>query len=170
MRAALFVLLIVGLAACNSAANTPNPPTDTPVPPTNTPSIVSFSDGGDTPATEPAPQNNSVAGSETIDCGEVILKGNPAHAVSADSVKAASACFLKAMSACQAATLTVRGPDEGLTRQFSIESAAKCIIHQALQPDPNSAPAVVDCESVTQQGDGILFSNCSHLGDFSIAP
>lgn len=169
MRVALLALLIMALAACNSTVSAPELATVTPQKPTVT-SVVSVSDGADSPAsTETTSPKLSTAGSETIDCGEVVLNGNPPHAAS-DSVQAASACFLNAFNACQAATLTVRGPDSGVTRQFSIESAAKCLIHQALQPDPTSPPALVDCESVEPDGIGMTFSNCSHLGDFSVTP
>lgn len=165
MRAALLLFLFIALSACNSIANTPEAQTVTPA--ITTP-VVSVSDGADKPApTETVAQPNSTTGSETIDCGELaIFRGGS----SKEQVHTASACFLKAFSVCQSALLTVHQSSGGIVRQFSIEPGTKCFIREAIQPDPNSPPAVVDCTDANERQGDLVISWCSHMPDLTLSP
>ncbi|HZQ07638.1 MAG TPA: hypothetical protein VFD70_13735 [Anaerolineae bacterium] len=162
---ALLILVLFSLVACGATENS-----DSTASPTSTDSIT-VSDGAASPApNSPTPDDSAAPRVESVDCGALSVSGTPPRASDAKALRAASACFLKAVNTCQDATLTIRERDSGVVRQFTVESNAKCIIREAFQPDPNSPPAVVDCKSVIAQNDGIKISSCSHLGDFTITP
>jgi hypothetical protein len=78
--------------------------------------------------------------------------------------------LLKAWDSCTAAVLTIRERATNVVRQFSVEPGTRCDLREALQPDPNSPPAVVDCASAEPAQGGLVVRSCSHLGDFTLIP
>lgn len=162
MRLVCFALLLFGITACGSSENNPQPATANSNPPTQV--AISDGDATDAPTTPTTDESGALS---HIDCGDIAVNGNPPRALDkAEIVHAASACFAKAYASCTAATLTIHERDTKFVRQFTIEPGTKCDVRQALQPDPNSPPAVVDCESVRVENDQLMIARCSHLGDF----
>lgn len=104
---------------------------------------------------------------ENVDCGDLSVSGKPLRVSDVTGAQAAAACFQSALNNCQPAVLTIRETDTGMVRQFNISGRrGSCLIRQALQPDVNSAPAVVDCERGDMQDGKLEIKGCSHLGDF----
>ncbi|MBI4671702.1 MAG: hypothetical protein HY741_08560 [Chloroflexi bacterium] len=159
-RGLCVLLLLVGLAACGSPERG------------TLPTQVVSSDGSATPGSQIVPiTNDAQAAPARMNCGEMTMAGNPPRALdNAETVRAAAACFVKAYASCTPAALTIRERDTKIVRQFTVEPDAKCIVRQALQPDPNSPPAVVDCTAVRAEKSGLVITACSHLGDFVLIP
>ncbi len=130
-----------------------------------TPVVVS--DGGDVLPTLEISQG---ANTERIDCGDLNVAGKPLRAANVTDAQLAAACFSRAVEACQAAVLTIRESDSGFIRQFFVTGTrGSCVIRQAMQPDANSAPAVVDCARAQIDTQQLKISACSHLGDFMLS-
>lgn len=175
MKRTLFLLAaMMWLVACgaNSPAASPAPVEPAPgstraAAPLNTPADtpVISQDGRDVLPT--LVDITPGVSEERIDCGELSVSGKPPRAADAVGAQTAAACFMSTMNICQSAVLTVRETDTGMVRQFSITGTrGTCSIRQALQPDANSAPAVVDCERGDLQDGKLEIKGCSHLGDF----
>lgn len=98
-------------------------------------------------------------------CGEIRLAGNPPLPTDAQAARQATACFVQAFQACTPATLTIHETDDKV-RQFAVIAGSPCTLRQALQTDPNVAPAVADCANVRVNNGGLVVEGCSHLGDF----
>jgi hypothetical protein len=169
LRIALWLCALCALAACGAEKKSPAPATNAAPNSTrahawqDTP-VVS-SDGGDSLPTLAAVTEDTRA--ERVDCGDLTVAGKPRRAADAASAQAAAACFMSVFSICQPAVLTIRERDTGIIRQFSVEGErAHCVIRQALQPDANSAPAVVECASANVAAQQLAIRDCSHLGDF----
>lgn len=169
---ALAGLLVLLVAACSGAVS----PSSIPVPTSigNVATAVIVSDGQSSPPSlQPTP---TVAQSRqdsdaVIDCGEILVSGQPPSMVSDHALASGStACFTEAYKACHAATLSVRDSSAGILRQFAIlaNSGSRCDLRQALQTDPNAPPATADCTGMRPQDDGLLIQGCSHLGDYLI--
>lgn len=105
-------------------------------------------------------------------CGEFAIAANPPRFTSdRTAARISIACFVQAAATCSATTLTVSESDRGMIRQFSVNPTANgCVIRQALQVNANAQPAVADCSAVEARGEGLVVSNCSHLGDFTFVP
>lgn len=110
---------------------------------------------------------NEVAGSS---CGDLMLAGNPPRPTSSKVAEQAKMCFANAYRACAARTLTVRQPETGTVRQFTVVAGTPCTLRQALQTDPNTPPAVADCTGVRLEDGTLVIQACSHLGDFRLTP
>ncbi len=163
-RALCLLLLLVAFSACGTQATTLNDAGDSTTP-------VTVSAGGATPRSNAPTASAGQSAPIHIDCGEIAMLGNPARVLDdAETVRAASACFVQASASCTPAVLTIRERDTKIVRQFIVESGVKCLVRQALQPDPNSPPALADCESVRAEKNGLVISACSHLGDFVLSP
>jgi hypothetical protein len=169
LRIAFLLCALLWLTACGAENNPPALATNVAPNPTranaspDTPVISS--DGSDTVPTLAAVTADTRA--ERVDCGDLTVAGKPLRAADAANAQAAAACFMSVFSICQPAVLTIREHDTGIIRQFSIEGdSAHCVIRQALQPDANSAPAVVECASANVTEQRLTIRDCSHLGDF----
>ena len=104
-------------------------------------------------------------------CGEIVLSGNPPRAADLAAAQSSVQCFARAVSACSNTVLTVRDASANMTRQFSVSRANnQCVVRQALQTDPNSPPAVVDCKTARIENSSLVVEGCSHLGDFTLTP
>ena len=104
-------------------------------------------------------------------CGEILLIGNPPRPIGDNYARAAVSCLAHGFQICNAVSLTIRETDTNVIRQFSVApGGASCSIRQALQTDPNSPPAVVDCESALVENGALVVKACSHLGDFILTP
>src|SRR5581483_1332799 len=137
MRATILMFIVIALAACSATENS-----DSTASPTSGTDSITVSDGAASPAPNPpTPDDSAAPRVESVDCGALSVSGAPPRASDAEALHAASACFLKAVNTCQAATLTIRERDSGVVRQFTVESGTKCIVREAFQPDPNSPPA-----------------------------
>lgn len=169
----LLLALALTLAACTTDAPGPTTGAATTLPAASGATTLAadapvVSDGVGTPGT--SPQQPGAGDAEQIDCGEVAVSGSPPRAADGEGARTAASCFLKAVEACQGAVLTVQEGDSGVVRQFTVEPDRQCVVREALQPDPSSPPAVVDCQRATAAAGGILIAGCSHLGDFTLSP
>ncbi len=145
-RLICFILALFGLSACGGDTFVPPPPTAAP------PTMAGIG--------------------ELVDCGEIIVAGNPRVVVS-DSVAAAQsiACFKNRYEKCNAsAFLSFREQNTNVIRRFTLNPGAPCQLAQVLQTDPNSPPAVVDCKSARVENVTLIIEGCSHLGDFILQP
>ena len=170
LRFILLCAAVMGLVACgansqNSAPGATRAASNSTAAKESKGTPVVTADGSDTQPT--IIFDNQGANAERIDCGDVSIAGNPPRAADKDSAQLAAACFMSTFDACQPAILTFRESDTGMIRQFSVEqNQDKCLVRQALQPDPNSPPAIVECRAVELQDDKFQIQACSHLGDF----
>lgn len=166
-RFVILCAVVLWLASCGGSAATATRtarPVETSVT-LNTP--TSETGGGDALPTLVAITEDT--SSQSLNCGDIDASGKPLHARDDVNAQAAAACFMSSLAVCQPAVLTVRETDAGVLRQFSISGTrTQCVIRQALQPDANSAPAVVDCASADIQNEKLEIKGCSHLGDFSL--
>jgi len=118
----------------------------------------------------PPPTVNGIG--ELVDCGEIVIAENP-RAVVSDQARAAQsiACFKNRYEKCNApAFVSFREQNTSVIRRFTINPGASCQLTQALQTDPNSPPAVVDCKTARVENNALVIAGCSHLGDFILTP
>lgn len=164
-------LLALSLAACGGTSN------DTPFPTHVTESettIPIVKDGGNTnvPPSDGAsstPVPDAPAANDS--CGEIVLRGNPPHPIEEGVLEEAGNCLAQAFQTCRPAVLTIRDEPNNLTRQFSVNpEGTDCVLRQALQTDPNTPPAVADCQRVRADSTALVVEGCSHLGDFTLNP
>lgn len=103
-------------------------------------------------------------------CGEILVGGDPPRANNSNAARQSANCFVQSFQSCRATSLTIR-ENNTVTRQFTIEpNSSTCTLRQALQTDPNSPPAVADCQRARMEKNTFVVESCSHLGDYRLTP
>lgn len=164
-------LLVLSLTACGGAKDGTAEPAQVTESEATIPTVKDGSDTGiptfDAASSTPVPDGSAANGS----CGEIVLRGNPARPVKAGVLMEAGNCLAQAFQACRPTVLTVRDETNNLVRQFSVNrEGTDCVLRQALQTDPNTPPAVADCQRVRADSIALVVEGCSHLGDFTLNP
>lgn len=164
-------LLVLGLAACGDAADSPTVPTRV----TGSETIIPTVEGEGGASVPPSAVASDTSGPGALaangSCGEIVLRGNPARPVEGSALREAGNCLADAFQACNPIALTIRDETNNLIRQFSVNrEGTDCVLRQALQTDPNAPPAVADCQRVRAEGATLVVEGCSHLGDFTLTP
>lgn len=164
-------LMLLGLGGCGEANNGTTVPDQVPGTETTVPTVK---DGSDTSVPGPIVETNIPVPNALVangSCGEIVLRGNPARPMNESVLRQAGNCLAQAFQACSPTVLTIRDETNNLARQFSVSrEGTDCTLRQALQTDPNSPPAVVDCQRVRAYTTALVVEGCSHLGDYTLAP
>lgn len=163
-------LLLFAFVGCGASGSETSAPPVTVVVVTSVPSDTTSA------TTNNLTPESSQAAVPTVDvqsgsCGEIVLSGNPARPENEGILRNAGNCLAQAFQTCRATTVTIHDTTNNVTRQFSVVgSGANCTLQQALQTDPNTPPAIADCQRVRAYTTAFVVEGCSHLGDFTLTP
>lgn len=110
------------------------------------------------------------------DCGQVVTGEFPGQQGDGQTAAQVEACFMRAWTACRAATMTLetRNLDTGSSDVFVVEPAVgplrPCGLADAWSQTMNVVQTVgyTTCADVTQQADGLHFEGCGQFGTFTV--